>query len=190
MSELHQMPSQTVGPFFGYSLHSEGGTELLPAHSRGTIRCHRAAVDGAGEVVPDAVVEIVPDAVVEIWQANAAGAVVAERGSLTRDGYTFTGFGGAAVDSWGHFSLTTITPGAMRERSAPYILVAIFARELLQHPFTRAYFGESDSFLAGLGDRAATLIATADGESSYRVDIHLQGESETVFIDYGVDAGA
>jgi protocatechuate 3,4-dioxygenase beta subunit len=137
MSELHQMPSQTVGTFFGYSLHSEGGTELLPAHSRGTIRCH-----------------------------------------------------GAAVDSWGHFSLTTITPGAMRERSAPYILVTIFTRELLQHPFTRAYFGESDSFLAGLGGRAATLIATADGESSYRFDIHLQGESETVFIDYEVDAGA
>jgi len=137
MSELHQMPSQTVGTFFGYSLPSEGGTELLPAHSRGTIRCHRAAVDG-----------------------------------------------------WGHFSLTTITPGAMRERSAPYILVTIFARELLQHPFTRAYFGESDPFLAGLRDRAATLIATTDGESSYRFDIHLQGESETVFIDYGVDAGA
>jgi protocatechuate 3,4-dioxygenase alpha subunit len=182
MSGQHQTPSQTVGPFFGYALPYAGGTELLPPHSPGTIRFHGTVFDGAGEVVPDAVVEI--------WQADAAGAVVAERGSLNRDGYTFTGFGRAAVDGWGHFSFTTALPGAMREGSAPYILVTIFARGLLQHLFTRAYFGESDPFLASLGDRAATLLARSDGDASYRFDIHLQGESETVFIDYGVDAGA
>jgi protocatechuate 3,4-dioxygenase alpha subunit len=33
--------------------------------------------------------------------------------------------------------------------------------------------------------RRDTLIAHADGERSYRFDIRLQGEAETVFLDFG-----
>lgn len=186
MTELHQTPSQTVGPFFGYALPYEGGAQLLPQHAPGTIRLHGTVFDGAGEAVPDAVVEI--------WQADAAGAPVANRGSLHRDGYTFTGFGRAAVDGWGHFSFTTVKPGSMRAGSAPYVMVTVFARGLLHHLFTRAYFAdeaanETDPFLESLGGRASTLIASVDTDG-YRFDIHLQGEGETVFFDYGVDAGA
>ncbi|MHC5794770.1 protocatechuate 3,4-dioxygenase subunit alpha [Lacisediminihabitans sp. FW035] len=184
MTDLHQTPSQTVGPFFGYALPYDGGDRLLPPHAPGTIRLHGTVFDGAGEAVPDAFVEI--------WQADAAGSVVSERGSLHRDGYTFTGFGRAAVDDGGHYSFTTVKPGPMRAGSSPYVMVTIFARGLLHHLFTRAYFGDDapDPALQGLGDRGATLVARPDGDASYRFDIRLQGEQETVFFDYGVDAGA
>lgn len=40
--------------------------------------------------------------------------------------------------------------------------------------------------LAGLDpERRATLIATPDAPGSYRFDIRLQGEGETVFFDFG-----
>jgi protocatechuate 3,4-dioxygenase alpha subunit len=43
----------------------------------------------------------------------------------------------------------------------------------------------ADPVLASIEQRArvATLIATATGPSTYRFDIRLQGEGETVFID-------
>jgi protocatechuate 3,4-dioxygenase alpha subunit len=68
--------------------------------------------------------------------------------------------------------------------------VTVFARGLLDRLFTRAYLpGESlaaDPFLSSLSaDRRDTLIAVpeADGRS-YRFDIRLQGEGETVFLDF------
>ncbi|WP_187270796.1 protocatechuate 3,4-dioxygenase subunit alpha [Lacisediminihabitans profunda] len=178
-----QTPSQTVGPFYGYALPYAGGPELLPPHAPETIRLHGTVFDGDSEPVPDALIEI--------WQPDAAGAVVAERGSLHRDGYTFTGFGRAAVDGSGHYSFTTVKPGSARAGSAPYILVTVFARGLLHHLFTRAYFSDepaangADPFLAGVdAARVATLVAERDGAAQYRFDIRLQGENETVFIDY------
>ena len=178
-----QTPSQTVGPFYGYALPYAGGPDLLPPHSPQTIRLHGTVFDGEGTIVHDALIEI--------WQPDATGAVVAERGSLHRDGYTFTGFGRVAVDDSGHYCFTTIKPGSARSGSAPYILVTVFARGLLHHLFTRAYFSDEpaanadDPFLSEVdATRVATLVAQLDGVSSYRFDIRLQGENETVFIDY------
>ena len=34
-------------------------------------------------------------------------------------------------------------------------------------------------------DRAQTLMATRDAEGSLRFDIRLQGDGETVFLDFG-----
>ncbi|MCU1413004.1 MAG: protocatechuate 3,4-dioxygenase subunit alpha [Microbacteriaceae bacterium] len=184
MTELKQTPSQTVGPFFGYALPFDGDNELLPPHAPGTVQLHGIVYDGAG--VP------VPDAIIELWQADAAGAPVAKRGSLHRDGYAFTGFGRCSTNGWGEYSFTTVKPGAMGPVSAPYVLVTVFARGLLHHLFTRAYFAdeatnETDPFLASLGDRASTLVAAVDPDG-YRFDIRLQGDDETVFIDFGMDA--
>lgn len=183
MSE-RQTPSQTVGPFFGYALPYDGDNQLLPPHAPGSIRLHGVVRDGAGAPVPDAVIEL--------WQADAAGAAVEAHGSLHRDGYTFTGFGRSSTNGWGEYSFTTVKPGSMRAGSAPYALVTVFARGLLHHLFTRAYFSDepsndADPFLASVGDRASTLIAQVDGDG-YRFDITLQGDGETVFIDYGIDA--
>jgi protocatechuate 3,4-dioxygenase alpha subunit len=78
---------------------------------------------------------------------------------------------------------------------APYALVTVFARGLTHHLFTRVYFPEdaethaTDTVLRAVpGDRRATLIAESDGTASYRFDIRLQGDGETVFFDF--DAGA
>jgi protocatechuate 3,4-dioxygenase alpha subunit len=184
MSENPQTPSQTVGPFFGYALPYDGDAQLLPPHAPGSIRLHGLVFDGEGAPVPDAILEL--------WQADAAGAAVAAHGSLHRDGYTFTGFGRASTNGRGEYSFSTVKPGAMRPGSAAYALVTVFARGLLHHLFTRAYFADdpataSDPFLSRLGDRAATLVVEPD-DGGYRFDIHLQGEGETVFIDYGVDS--
>jgi protocatechuate 3,4-dioxygenase alpha subunit len=183
-AERHgQTPSQTVGPFFAYALPYSGDAELLPPHAPGTIRFHGTVFDGDHVEVPDAIIEI--------WQADSSGNPVTSRGSLHRDGYTFTGFGRAAVTGAGHFTFTTVKPGAMRTGSAPYILVTVFARGLLHHLFTRAYFSDeaaanaTDTFLSAIEPaRVGTLVAIADGSASYRFDITLQGDGETVFIDY------
>ena len=66
----------------------------------------------------------------------------------------------------------------------------MFARGLIDRLFTRAYLPddavalERDPFLASVDPtRRDTLIARAD-ETGYRFDIHLQGDSETVFVDH------
>lgn len=183
---LGQTPSQTVGPFFGYALPYAGGPDVRAAWLPDAIRLHGTVYDGAGDPVPDAFVEI--------WGADAAGRPSTERGSFARDQHGFAGFGRTAVDRDGHYSFTTIKPGTMREGSAPYLLVAVFARGVLQHLFTRAYFGDEveanavDPLLARIdAGRRGTLVAAPDGEGSYRLDIRLQGEGETVFLDYGTE---
>lgn len=183
---LGQTPSQTVGPFFGYALPYAGGPDVRAPWQPDAIRLHGVVFDGAGDPIPDAFVEI--------WGADAAGAPSTERGSFDRDAHGFTGFGRAAVDRDGHYSFTTVKPAATREGSAPYLLVTIFARGVLQHLFTRAYFGDeaeanaTDPLLARVdAGRRATLIAEPDASRSYRFDIRLQGEGETVFLDYGTE---
>lgn len=181
--ESLQTPSQTVGPFFGYALPYPGGSELAASWRPDAVRLHGTVLDGAGEPVPDALVEI--------WHADAAGRVIRARGSLDRDGHTVTGFGRAPADRAGHYSFSTIKPGAARAGVAPFVLVTVFARGLTHRLFTRAYFGDEaernsgDSFLSGIDpERRATLIAVPDADRSYRFDIRLQGEGETVFLDF------
>jgi protocatechuate 3,4-dioxygenase alpha subunit len=183
MSDGKQTPSQTVGPFFGYALPYENGWELVPPHHPEAIRLHGTVFDGDGAVVPDAILEI--------WQADATGAMSRERGSLEPDGYTFTGFGRASVNLAGHYSFTTVKPGAASAGAAPSILVTVFARGLTHHLFTRAYFSEdteahaTDTVLAAApADRRSTLLSVSDGPNSYRFDIRLQGEQETVFLEF------
>lgn len=176
-SAFAQTPSQTVGPFYGYALPYEGGPDIAAPWSRDAIRLHGTVYDGAGEPVPDAILEL--------WGADADGAPIARRGSLQRDGHQVTGFGRAAVDRSGHYSFTTIRPGSPAPGRAPYFLVTVFARGLLHHLFTRAYLDDGDSFLSTVPEgRRGTLLAHPDGERSYRFDIRLQGEGETVFLDF------
>ena len=169
MSE--QTPSQTIGPFFHYALPYAGGAQLAPGHRADAIRLHGTVLDGAGAPVADALVEI--------WQADAAGAASRQRGSLERDGFAFTGFGRAATDLAGHYGFTTVLPGT------GFATLVLFARGLTHHLFTRAYFGDGSALPAAVPEnRRATLLAEPDGECSYRFDIRMQGEGETVFLDF------
>ncbi|HEY1133478.1 MAG TPA: protocatechuate 3,4-dioxygenase subunit alpha [Nocardioides sp.] len=179
-------PNQTVGPFFHYALPYPGDRDLVPPGSADAVRLHGTVRDGAGAPVPDALIEI--------WQADPSGAVPTAHGSLRRDGFTFTGFGRASTSRAGVYSFATLLPGATTEGTAPFFAVAVFARGLLHHLLTRAYLPagapgtsaavlEADRLLASVpAERRDTLVAVADGRASYRFDITLQGEGETVFL--------
>lgn len=173
MSELLTTPGQTVGPFFHDALPYDGGSMLVPAGSPGAIRLHGTVYDGLGDPVPDALLEL--------RQADQGGRVPQVEGSLRRDG-RFTGWGRAATDASGRYAFTTVLPGG----SARFFGMTLFARGLLDRLFTRAYLpGESDAFLSSLpADERATLQVVAEGDGSYRFDVHLQGDQETVFLRY------
>ncbi|MEO6793370.1 MAG: protocatechuate 3,4-dioxygenase subunit alpha [Mycobacterium sp.] len=179
MNKLAATPGQTIGPFFGNALPFDRSNELVPPDTPDAIRLHGTVTDGAGAPVPDALLEI--------WQADRDGAVPTATGSLRRDDWTFTGWGRAETDADGHYSFTTLKPGAPQQ-STPFIAVNVFARGLLNRLFTRAYLpGDqlyADRLLSSVpAGRRHTLIAVPD-EHGFRFDIRLQGAEETIFLRY------
>jgi protocatechuate 3,4-dioxygenase alpha subunit len=183
MSKLTATPGQTVGPFYGYALPYDKDRELLAPGSPGSIRLQGTVYDGAGHPIPDAILEI--------WQPDADGNIVRRTGSLVRDGYTFTGFGRSAVGNTGVYTFTTVNPGPTEPGAAAFISVAVFARGLMNRLFTRIYLPENeealakDPLLSSLDpERRKTLIARRDADGGLTWDIRLQGEGETVFLDF------
>ncbi|AGP57995.1 protocatechuate 3,4-dioxygenase subunit alpha [Streptomyces rapamycinicus] len=192
--KLAPTPSHTVGPFYGYALPFPGGGEMAPAGHPGAITLHGYVRDGEGAPVPDALVEL--------WQAGPDGSLAGAGGSMRRDpvtggflgrnGVDFTGFGRIATDADGHWTARTLPPGGPAAPAAPYISVCVHARGLLHHLFTRVYFpgnaeaNAADPLLASLDPaRRETLVATAASPpGTYRFDIRLQGEGETVFLEF------
>jgi len=180
---LTATPGQTIGPFFGYALPFDRGNELVPPGSPNAIQFSGVVFDGDGRPVPDALLEI--------WQADAEGRIPNSVGSLHRDGWTFTGWGRASTDDGGRYGFSTVVPGATCQGAAPFIMITVFARGLLNRLFTRAYVpGEwlaNDPLLASLSaERRDTLVASRDG-TGLRFDIQLQdapGKPETVFLRY------
>ncbi|MGW2824524.1 protocatechuate 3,4-dioxygenase subunit alpha [Streptomyces sp. NPDC001443] len=185
-------PSHTVGPFYGYALPFPGGGDIAPVGHPDTVTVQGYVYDGEGNPLPDALVEL--------WGPGPDGRVPTTDGSMRRDpatgghlgrnGVQFTGWGRIQTDADGHWYARTLRPGA-RGRSAPYLSVCVFARGLLVHLFTRIYLpGDqaalaSDPLLAGLAEeRRDTLIARDGGDGTYRFDIRLQGEGETVFLEF------
>ncbi|GAB2747201.1 protocatechuate 3,4-dioxygenase subunit alpha [Sinomonas soli] len=182
-TSLTETPAQTIGPFYGFALPFEKGGELVPPGSPDSITLHGTVLDGHGEPIPDALLEI--------WQADAKGNVVAETGSLVRDGRTFTGWGRVAVGNTGKYVFTTVNPGPTEPGKAPFIAVTVFARGLLNRLFTRVYLPEdtealaNDPVLSALEPaRRKTLVAERLADGSLHWDIRLQGEDETVFLDF------
>jgi len=176
-------PSQTIGPFYGYALPFTMGGDIAPPGHPEAITIHGVVYDGAGQPIPDALLEF--------WQPAPDGSRTGHPGSMRRDPVTggflgrrtsdFTGFGRVATDADGHYELRTLPPGGV-----PYLAVCVFARGLLHHLFTRAYLTEApDPLLSSLApDRRATLVTVPGPAGVYRFDIRLQGERETVFLDF------
>ncbi|MFJ6080804.1 protocatechuate 3,4-dioxygenase subunit alpha [Streptomyces sp. NPDC092369] len=185
-------PSHTVGPFYGYALPFPGGGDIAPVGHPDTITIQGHVHDGEGTALPDALVEL--------WGADPDGNVPTANGSIRRDaatggylgrnGVEFTGWGRIQTDADGHWYARTLRPGA-RGRSAPYISVCVFARGLLTHLYTRIYLPGDEAVLAAdpllsrlPDERRDTLIAAEQGDGTYRFDIRLQGEGETVFLEF------
>ncbi|MEV4376880.1 protocatechuate 3,4-dioxygenase subunit alpha [Streptosporangium sp. NPDC049644] len=78
--------------------------------------------------------------------------------------------------------------GSYRFRTARpdgYIPLLIFARGLLKPVWTRVYLTAEAPFPAEVDPvRRSTLVAAPEGERSYRFDVRLQGDGETVFFAY------
>jgi protocatechuate 3,4-dioxygenase alpha subunit len=185
-------PSHTVGPFYGYALPFRGGEDIAPQGHPDTVTVHGYVLDGADRPLPDALIEL--------WGPDPDGNLPTADGSMRRDpaagtylgrnGVEFTGWGRIQTDADGHWYAHTLRPGA-RGRSAPYVSVCVFARGLLTHLFTRIYLPGDDAALAAdpllarvPAERRDTLIAAEERPGTYRFDIRLQGEGETVFLEY------
>ena len=189
-------PSQTVGPFFApaltpgeqYPWRQPLINDLITPDASGErIRIEGRVFDGEGAPISDSMIEI--------WQADAAGRY-AHPADPRRPNAKFTGFGRAGTDPEGRFSFSTIKPGVVPgpngKPQAPHIVVAVFARGLPRHAYTRLYFADeannaNDPVLALVpAERRDTLIARRtekNGAAVYTFDIRLQGDNETVFFD-------
>lgn len=175
-------PGQTVGPFFAFGTDFEKKHEIVFPHSPGAIVLSGRVLDGAGNAVPDSIVEI--------WQADSDGSVPRDRGTLSRDGHTFTGFGRAFTEDDGHFEFWTREPGSVNGE-APFFAVIVYARGLPDKLHTRLYLPDDeralaqDPLLSSLGEEdRATLVLERTPDGWLQKDIRLQGEKETVFLAF------
>ncbi len=194
--KLIPTPSNTVGPFFHLGMERPEWSDLTRDNPPGSLGVEKIAIEGRvldGDAAP------VPDAIIEVWQANAAGRYNHpddHQDEKPLDPH-FRGFGRAATDAEGRFRLVTVKPGPVPGRGntlqAPHINVALFARGLLKHLYTRLYFADetaanaADPLLSSIDDTEArdTLMASRAGGDPplYHFDIVLQGRNETVFLD-------
>ncbi len=84
-------------------------------------------------------------------------------------------------------------PGAVRgagnATQAPHVAVAVFARGILYHLATRLYFAgealnDTDPVLNAIpAARRATVIAQPTAPATWTLDLRLQGDGETVWMD-------
>jgi protocatechuate 3,4-dioxygenase, alpha subunit len=185
-------PSQTVGPFFHYALLKEARSALVPPEHPSAVRIEGTVYDGAGEVVPDAMVEI--------WQANGAGRYAHptdDREDLPLE-EGFSGFGRCGTDEAGRYGFVTVKPGPMPgpdgggSQQAPHITVSVFARGLLKPVVTRIYFPDeeaanaADPVLSSIEDPGLRKSLVARDEAVYLCfDVRLQGEDQTAFFRFG-----
>lgn len=201
---MRETASQTAGPYVhiglapqqaGFEIFENNfGSVLTNAQTKGErIRIEGRVTDGIGTVLKDALLEI--------WQANAEGkyAHPGDRQPGKAIDPTFRGWGRSCTDfDSGVYTFDTIKPGVVTGRNgrfmAPHINVWVVARGINLGLNTRMYF--SDEAEANAKDavlnvieweaRRKTLVAqreVKDGVVTYRFDIRLQGEGETVFFD-------
>jgi protocatechuate 3,4-dioxygenase alpha subunit len=162
---LGHTASQTVGPFLHIALADPDDRFAVDERTDGFIVVRGRLTDGNGDPVPDGFVET--------WQID---------GHWAR----------SATDADGNWEVRTVKPPGVPTRDgtpqAPHLVVSVFSRGLLDRVVTRIYFGdeaaanEADPTL-GVVDpgRRHVLIASRAGDDSYRFDIRLQGDDESVF---------
>jgi protocatechuate 3,4-dioxygenase alpha subunit len=151
-------PSQTVGPFFHFSLATNPalGNLVVDGVPGERIRLRVRVLDGDG--IP------VPDALIEIYQADASGRYAQP---------PFTGFGRLPTNENGFCVFETIRPGAPQGQ-APHINVCVLSRGLLRQLYTRIYFSgdagqDSDAVLALVpADRRQTVLALPGPDAAAR----------------------
>ncbi|WIY53185.1 protocatechuate 3,4-dioxygenase subunit alpha [Devosia sp. YIM 151766] len=199
--KLKESPSQTAGPYVHIGMtpnfcgitgviDADPGSNMLSPEVKGErIVIAGRVIDGAGTPVTDAVLEI--------WQADAQGGLVAPMSPHSNSTPAFTGWGRQPTRADGSFSFETIKPGRVEgpdgKPMAPHVSLWIVARGINIGLQTRLYFADEaeanqeDYVLNKIMDprRRDTLIARREEGAipRYVLDIHLQGDRETVFFD-------
>jgi len=179
-------PSQTVGPYFGIMVRGRAENRQVTGATEGTrIVIEGQVFDGAGTVIPDALVET--------WQADAHGCYRHDEDRRARPDPAFNGYGWAHTGEDGGFIFETIKPGRVPgpdgRDQAPHVVVSVMARGILTRFITRIYFDDEeangeDAILALVPEsRRHTLIARRTAQGRYRFDLVMQGSGETVFFD-------
>ena len=196
---LPETPSQTAGPYvhIGLALAAAGN----PTRDQ-EVWNEMARDDAPGEHillignVYDGNGHLVRDSFLEFWQADHQGVY----DPVYDVEKPFNGFGRTATTfDAGEWTLKTVKPGVVKNAAgvpmAPHINVSLFARGINIQLQTRLYF--DDEAQANAADpvlnlieqpeRRQTLVARrceVDGRTAYRFDIRIQGEGETVFLDF------
>ncbi len=156
-------PTQTIGPFFHYGLQW-----ALVADG------DHAGIETLTGKVLDADGTVVPDAMIEAWSPPDVSSAGAPSTPVWQRVYT---------DAQGSYSLHITPTGGQ-----PALLVALFARGMLRHAFSAVFTDSSDQTLLPQipTERRGTLLAKrlAEGKGRWEWNIHLQGPSETVFLEY------
>lgn len=194
LNVLTETASQTAGPYVHIGLmptyagnagyyDEEIGVSPIADGARGEIiEIVGSVYDGTGWALRDALIES--------WQADSAGRFPGQEGADP----AVSGLCRFAADAvTGEFTLRTVKPGRVPSRYgrafAPHISLWIVSRGINIGLQTRIYFAdednEGDPLLSRIEQRprVETLIAKKTGEGTYRFDIRLQGEGETVFLD-------
>ena len=202
LAYLKELASQTAGPYVhiglspgaaGFDIYkNELGHDICGPNAKGErVRIEGQVIDGMGSPIKDVLLEV--------WQANAEGHYAAPAaGDRVEKG--FRGWGRVITDfETGEWSFETVKPGKVAWRDgrlqAPHISFWLVARGINIGLQTRLYFGDEEDANAKdpvlnqieWDKRRATLIAAkqkGDSIPTYRFEIQLQGEHETVFFDF------
>lgn len=162
------VPSQTIGPLYGFSLLFAGSESTVDPSVEGAVRILGGVYDGNGEPVQ------YPECLVEVWEG--------EQYARTR------------TDENGQWKVVMRKPPSRLllggRVQAPHLNVTIFARGLLKQAQTLIYFPDEEEANAAdpimelvEAELRGRLVASEDA-GELRYDIHLQGSSESVFFDY------
>jgi len=195
---LPETPSQTSGPYvhIGLALEVAGNP---PRELEIWNRMARPEAPGEHILllghVYDGNGHLIRDSFLELWQADHEGVY----DSIFDPDKAFNSFGRTATADDGEWLMHTIKPGRVNNAAgvpmAAHVNVSLFARGINIHLQTRLYFDDEAQAnaldpvlnLIEQPPRRQTLIArrcTVDGKLAYRFDIRVQGEEETVFLDF------
>ncbi len=188
--------SETTGPVFGHLAVRASDSDLTRQHE-GEPLGERIIVSGR---VLDEDGRPVPHTLIEIWQANAAGRYIHLRDQHPAPlDPNFTGAGRVLTDADGHYTFTTIKPGAYPWRNhhnawrPAHIHFSLFGPSFASRIITQMYFpGDPlfafDPIFQSITDPKARerLISQFDLETTepewalgYRFDIVLRGRDAT-----------
>ena len=167
--------SQTIGPF-----SHEAWRWAVDATAQ--VNCSAPMITVSG-VIYDGDGTPINDAMIEAWLPDSAGMEAA---------HAIPGFRRvpSGEDGSFQFELSAAVAAESARLGQPAMFVTVFARGLVKHQFT-AVFLEDDAGLAEApiltqvpAERRITLIAIKQAERSYRWDIWMHTDKETVFFDY------